>query len=194
MDEAQDFRDLMRQVQAGSQEAARRLCDEYGSHILRVVRRRLPDQLRSKFDSIDFVQDVWASFFSDPPQGQRFDDPHALVTYLAKLARNKVITAYRQRVGSGKYGVSRECALQVATSEADVVTDPLPDVRQATPSQWVMADERWQRLLDSQPPERRRALLMLREGSSHREVAESLGLHPKAIQRLLRRLLSEGEP
>ena len=32
MDDEQDFRDLMRQVQAGSEEAARRLCDDYGSH------------------------------------------------------------------------------------------------------------------------------------------------------------------
>ena len=42
------------------------------------------------------MQDVWASFFTDPPQGLRFDSPNALVTYLAKLARNKVIEAYRE--------------------------------------------------------------------------------------------------
>ena len=86
MDDEQDFRDLMRQVQAGSEEAARRLCDVYGSHILRVVRRRLPDHLRSKFDSIDFVQDVWASFFADPPQELGFDNPNALVAYLVRRA------------------------------------------------------------------------------------------------------------
>jgi RNA polymerase sigma factor (sigma-70 family) len=186
MADVQDFRDLMRQVQAGSQEAARRLCDEYGSHILRVVRRRLPEQLRSKFDSIDFVQDVWASFFADPPREQRFDSPNALVAYLIRLAQNKVVAAYRQRLYSDKHGVRRETALQTAVAD---VTDPLPDRRQHTPSQWVMADERWQRMLSGQTPARRLALLMLREGSSHREVAERLGLSPKAIQRLLERLL-----
>jgi RNA polymerase sigma factor (sigma-70 family) len=194
MDDVQEFQDLMRQVQAGSEAAARRLCDVYGKHILRVVRHRLTDQLRSKFDSIDFVQDVWASFFADPPRELQFDHPNALAVYLARLARNKVIGAW-QRMGMDKRDVGRERALQAVTphGESEAVTDPLPDRRQHTPSQWVMADEQWQRLLDSQSPERRHALLMLREGASHREVAEQLGLSQKAIQRLLRRLLPEGE-
>jgi RNA polymerase sigma factor (sigma-70 family) len=202
MDDQQDFRELMGQVQAGSEEAARRLYDEYGSHILRIVRHRMPEQLRSKFDSIDFVQDVWTSFFTDPPQDQQFDNPKALVGYLMRLAKRKVTAAYRKRLGSLKHDVRRERAMRVegeAAAEveagfgADAVGDPFTDPRQHTPSHWVMADERWQRLLDGQTPARRHALLMLREGSSQREVAERLGLSQKAIQRLLRRLLPEGE-
>lgn len=201
MADANDFQDLMRQVQAGSAEAARRLCDEYGSHILRIVRRRMPDRLRAKFDSVDFVQDVWASFFAGARQEGRFDDANALVAYLVRLAQNKVIGTYRQQC-SDKYDIRREYRTRVEGAEAaeieagfgaDAVSDPFIDPRQHTPSQWVMADERWQRLLDSQPPERRQALLMLRDGSTHGEVAEQLGLSQKAIQRLLRRLFREVE-
>src|SRR5947209_4816813 len=48
-----EFKNLMRRVQEGSEDAARELLDRYGEHILRVVRRKLSRQLRSKFDSVD---------------------------------------------------------------------------------------------------------------------------------------------
>src|SRR5262249_14283511 len=66
VDSQQELRGLMERIRAGSQEAARELCDRYGSHILRVVRRKLDKKLRSKFDSVDFLQSVWTSFFVNP--------------------------------------------------------------------------------------------------------------------------------
>src|SRR5262245_32263571 len=47
VDSQQELRGLMERIRAGSQEAARELCDRYGSHILRVVRRKLDKKLRS---------------------------------------------------------------------------------------------------------------------------------------------------
>jgi DNA-directed RNA polymerase specialized sigma24 family protein len=59
------FQETMRRAIDGSQEDIQRLINEYGDCIQRVVRRRLDTRLRSKFDSLDFVQMVWASFFRD---------------------------------------------------------------------------------------------------------------------------------
>src|SRR5262245_48951943 len=67
------FRDLMRQVNEGSDDAIRELVQVYGPHILRVVRMRLSKHLRSKFDSADFVQSVWAAFFAIPASEVHFD-------------------------------------------------------------------------------------------------------------------------
>ena len=58
----------------------------------------------------------------------------------------------------------------------------------ATPSQYLIADEEWERLLSSQPPAGRRILLMLRQGQSHGEIASEVGVHERTIRRLLRRL------
>jgi hypothetical protein len=46
---------LMERIQEGSQDAVRELLDQYGSHLVRVIRRRLSQRLRSQFDSADFV-------------------------------------------------------------------------------------------------------------------------------------------
>ncbi len=67
----QSFRALFQQVLDGSEDAARRLHEEYGPYIAMAVRRKLPAQLRAKYDSLDFVQDVWLSFFRRPIASSR---------------------------------------------------------------------------------------------------------------------------
>src|SRR5581483_11639550 len=102
------FDDLMRRLRDGSEDAARELLHRYGDAILRVVRRKLSRELRSKFDSVDFVQAVWASFFTGTPRQRRFDHPQALMAFLVTLAQNKVIDAVRQRMQTQKHNVNRE--------------------------------------------------------------------------------------
>ena len=58
-----DFPSLMQQISMGSEDAAWELVERYGELIRRAVRRVLNKKLRSKFDSLDFVQLVWSSFF-----------------------------------------------------------------------------------------------------------------------------------
>ena len=59
-----EFTTLLARVGAGDAEAGRQLYELYGGHVLNAVRRRLPSQMRSRFDSRDFCQDVWASVFA----------------------------------------------------------------------------------------------------------------------------------
>ena len=103
-----DFATLMEQARAGSQSALRDLVSKYGAHVLRVVRQKLNKALRPKFDSQDFVQAVWASFFAVLPDRYSFDRPEDLVALLTEMARNKVVDAVRQRLLTQKYNVSRE--------------------------------------------------------------------------------------
>src|SRR5580704_3948714 len=82
------LRVLLDRVFTGCPGAAEQLQQEYGAHIIRAVRRRLPRQLRPKFDSIDFVQDVWVSFYRAP--GRDFRDSEHLIAFLSRVAQNKV--------------------------------------------------------------------------------------------------------
>ena len=59
--EATEFASLMRRLRDGSEEAAWELVERFSSSVQRVIRRSLNEQMRSKFDSIDFVQAVWFS-------------------------------------------------------------------------------------------------------------------------------------
>ena len=86
----------MERVRAGCPDAAKEVCSRYGGHIRIIVRRRLHQRMRRCYDSIDFLQDVWASFFSGPLGQYDFNDPQLLVKYLSDLAVHKVTDEYRR--------------------------------------------------------------------------------------------------
>jgi RNA polymerase sigma factor (sigma-70 family) len=174
----------MQRIREGSQEAVQELCDRYGHHILRVVRRRLDRKLRTKFDSADFTQAVWTSFFVNPCHGFAFERPEELIAFLGKLAENKLVDVLRQRYGTQKYNVNRERSLNgSAEQQALGKADPGP-----TPSQLVLAQDAWDRLLKDQPPQYQMILTLLRQGDTHEEVARKVGVNEKTVRRLLRKL------
>jgi RNA polymerase sigma-70 factor (ECF subfamily) len=190
---AGEFEALMVRVRAGCPEAAREVFDRYSDQVRVVVRHRLPPPLRAQYDSVDFVQSVWASFFDEPARQYTFATPEALVKFLARVAHNKVVDQVRQRLGTQKRDLSRERSLDDAGGHRRPLADKLP-VRGPTPSQVAIASELEEHLLAGQPPELRRALEMLRQGHDRREVAAVLGLHPKLLQRVLRELRRKVSP
>jgi RNA polymerase sigma-70 factor (ECF subfamily) len=179
-----DFRGLMERVQSGSDEAARELFDRYSGHVARVVRRRLHPRLRTQYDSLDFLQAVWASFFTSPLH-RVLERPEDLVGYLSRMACNKIMDANRRRFGAQKADARRERSL----AAPDGGPGPEVSARQPTPSQLAIAEESWEKLLKGQPPTLRRALEMLRQGHTYRDIADEVGLHPKALQRFLQKLM-----
>ena len=66
--DSSDFRQLMQQVDDGSNEAAQELLKRYGKYVLRAIRAHLHRDMRTEFDSEDFRQMVWKSFFADERQ------------------------------------------------------------------------------------------------------------------------------
>jgi RNA polymerase sigma-70 factor (ECF subfamily) len=185
MAEDREFLALMERVRSGCDEAAREMFDRYSSHISRIVRRYLHQRLRSQYDSLDFLQAVWASFFAVPKQQQHcFTDSNDLVTYLATMAFHKVIDATRRRFGRAE-DANREQSLGELT-EDDLKSPPL---RQPTPSQVAIAEESWERLLHGVGEPLRHALTMLRDGHTYHEIKSELGVHPKVLQRFLQRLI-----
>ena len=108
-----------------------------------MVRRQLPRLLRSRFDSLDFLQSVWGSFFRrmrDAPT--EFEDSRHLVAFLARAAKNKVIDEYR-RAASLKQDMHREEPLWVEGMSPREVADPVD-----SPSEIAQAHEFLGRLRD----------------------------------------------
>src|SRR3954451_8653879 len=105
-----DIPEFLARIQAGDEAAARELLTRYEAEVRLVVRRQLPRLLRSRFDSLDFLQSVWGSFFRRVRSGPglaEFEDQRHLVAFLARAAKNKVIDEYR-RAGSQKQDMHRE--------------------------------------------------------------------------------------
>ena len=180
------FRELMHQLLEGSPAAARELQDHYAGYIIRAVRRRLPRTLRPKFDSVDFVQDVWASFYRGLEHV--FESPDHLIAFLTRLAQNKVVDAKRERLSALRHNASREEPLKIAVEgqEAQRVF-----ARGATPSETAIGREMWQKMLEGERPAYQKVLTLMRDGYTQHEVAAQLGLHVKTVQRILQRAMEK---
>ena len=181
--EQREFADLVDGLRSGSSQAAERIVELYGPHILRVVRRALSLKIRDKFDSQDFVQAVWASFFTDQRLFDDVEDEEQLVRLLARMARNKIIDEHRRRT-TLKYDVDRERSIDDScTVLASHVT-----ARDPTPSQLAVAQERWRHLMADSTKVSRMIMQFRLDGLTHSEIASELGISTKTVQRTLKKL------
>lgn len=180
----QEFADLLRQVKGGSSEAAWELIKRYGPHVQRVVRRSMSRRLRPQFDSVDFVQAVWASFFHDPAQIHSFETPAGVIGYLAAMARNKVIDENRRRLNTQKHNAHPTMSLE----DCDAADSDLVD-HQPRPSQVAVARERWNRLVDEQPERYREIVRMRFMGMSFAEIGRRLDVDESRVRQIVAELL-----
>jgi RNA polymerase sigma-70 factor (ECF subfamily) len=173
------FRELIRQVQQGSHPAARLLAEIYGPHVQRYVRRAITREMRSQYDSLDFVQLVWTSFFRQPDELPTIESPAQLVGYLARMAQFKVLDEER-RLHTQKNDVSREDRLSVPV---DHITS-----RDPTPSDVAIFREEWASLVDRQPQEVGRVVQLRYEGATYQEIADELNIHERTARKTIDRL------
>ena len=183
-----EFRQLLERIRAGSPEAVQQFLQRYGRHILTVIRQKLNVQMRSVFDSLDFLQDVWTSFFNGELD-LKFHDPAALMRYLTQMARNKIADEARKRLGGGKFGFQGESSLEgSARAHAEGLADS-----GGTPAELAAAKEEWNRLLAGRPFHHVRILQMLGEGHTHDEIAAALGLNEKTVYRLIQKITARSK-
>lgn len=183
VDESKTFAQLFESVRAGNDQAAWDLVETYGPHVMRAIRRTLSRELRGKFDSEDFAQAVWASFFSSLDHLDAMQQPQQLVGFLTTMARNKVVDEIRRRVQTQKYSIRREQPLW-ETQDAETGYQS----RDPRPSQMAIARERWLRMLHDQPEHYRQVMRLRLMGKTQRSIAVRLNLSEKTVQRVLEQL------
>lgn len=184
------FKSLLRQAGEGSDVAVQELVEKYGGVIRIAVRRHLSDQLRRQFDSDDFMQTVWKSFFSRRRDSDRFDTPDKLGAFLARVARNKVVEKYRRLQNTQSYNLDRE---QTATDlNPEHPHDGIGP--SATPSQIASAKEQADRMFADQPAYLRQAIELKVKGLSNEEIGDQLGFNKDSIRRMLRRVKRQIDP
>lgn len=137
-----DFVNLLARAKAGDQAAIRVFLTRFGREVQMMVRARLPKQLRNQYDSADFVQAVWQSFFTAlPDRAVDFQRAVHLRKYLAGIARNKVYEQHRRLSRTAKYDIGREERLYIRRGTRDVPRDiPSPG---PSPSQAARRTTAW---------------------------------------------------
>ncbi len=186
-DQDSNFRDLMDRVSQGSEEAAWQLVEQYGERVRRVVRCLLNKRLRSKFDSMDFVQLVWASLFRAKGSLDRFDRPEELAAFLMAMARNKVGMEVRRRLLTVKYNVNRETSLEAGKHGVQMkILGPAPE-----PIEIAIARERWESIIEERPKRHRQIIRLRLQGNTHKQIAGEVGISERTVRRFLQKLSHE---
>jgi RNA polymerase sigma-70 factor (ECF subfamily) len=164
---------LIDKLSSGDSAAAEEVFQTYAPSLRSLVRKMLPPNLRSKFDSADVVQSVFADLWQGFQEaGWRFASPAHLRAFLIQVTRNRFIDRLRQ--------TGHHPTLQALDGELEQV--PAAGDR---PSEVAQADELWQRLLTICPPQHRVLLELRRAGHTFDEIARATGLHEGSVRRVL---------
>jgi RNA polymerase sigma factor (sigma-70 family) len=182
----EDFCGLIERIQQGSEDAAWELVERYGDAVHRAVRRVFHARLRSKFDSFDFVQLVWNSFFKARDKLARLTCPEQLAAFLATMARNKVGLETRRRLKTAKYNVRREESLDHRQEELE-----RPAGGEFDPFEVAVARDQWNRLIAGQSRKHRQIISLRLQGLGICEIATSLDIAESTVRRFLNRLLHD---
>ncbi|RUL87115.1 RNA polymerase sigma factor [Tautonia sociabilis] len=178
------FAELVRRAKAGDEQALNALLSEFEDDVRLAVRRQLPRVLRTQFDSMDFVQLVWASVFAgEAVDPTRFDNPQHLRAFLTGVAWNKVREEYRRRTRTRKYDIGREEPLYVRRGDREEPREvPSPE---PTPSQNLQEIDRMEQLTAGRSGPEAEALRLRSLGLTLEEVAARVGLSERTVRRLI---------
>jgi RNA polymerase sigma-70 factor (ECF subfamily) len=167
---------LLERLTNGELEAAEEVFLTFEPVLRVMVRRWLTPRLRTKFDSMDVVQSVWADLlrgFQMP--GWHFQDRDHLRAYLAKVTYNHFARNCRQH----SQALMREQPFGAGEPRG------LPPSDQPRPSEIAQADELWELLMELCPPAHRELLRLKRQGFPLAEIASRTGLHESSVRRIL---------
>jgi RNA polymerase sigma-70 factor (ECF subfamily) len=185
MSEEMSFRDLLRRVRAGDQEAARVLVRRYEPEIRRAVHAPLNDlHLRHLLDSMDICQAVLANFFVRVADNQfELNEPEELLKLFVTMARNRLLDeSRRQKAGRRDHrrrvnDLSEHCLAGIAGDEP-------------TPSHIVSTRELIEEVSRRLSAEDRELLEQRALGHEWTFLAEQRGVTPVALRKRLTRALS----
>ncbi len=179
-----DISDLIARAKAGDETAIREFLSRFEPEVRMMVRGRLPRMLRTQFDSMDFVQAVWQSFFADLQSSSRqFENVHHLRGFLAGVARNKVYEEHRRLTRTKKHALAREQSLYVRRGSRELelaLISPEP-----TPSQAVQASDRLAQLVARCSPLEAQIITLRHQEMTFDEIARRTGVSERSVRRII---------
>ncbi|MDR3639574.1 MAG: RNA polymerase sigma factor [Isosphaeraceae bacterium] len=167
---------LLAQLNSGDRAATEQVFRTYEPYLRILVRRELRAELRTKFDSSDVVQSVWADLLEGiQGRGWRFADRAHLQAFLVRLSKNRFIDLCR------KHGPALAHEKPLADHAlAETFAGDAP-----RPSEVAQGNELWERILALCPPNHRELVQMKLKGLTVDEIAGRVGLHPNSVRRIL---------
>jgi RNA polymerase sigma-70 factor (ECF subfamily) len=179
-----DDRELVNEVQAGSESAAKDLFDKYCERLLRLAKRRIGQRMSSRFDPEDVVQSAFRTFFTRV-KNDEFEFAHEddLFKLLVRLTVRKTLRRIQYHradkrnpeVEMGHQSDGSEIFAHVASGE------PTAEVEVA------LLDE-FEKFVGQLPDLDRQVLELKVQGYSTVEIADRLGTYDRKVRRIIERL------
>ncbi len=189
-----EFTQLVSDAMAGSNEAIQHLAQQYTPHIIRAVRSTLSQRLRSKLDSQDFAQSLWASLFIRHTDLARLTSPIQFISFLRQSARHKVIDKTRHYC-TQKNNLAREERLTDHTSRRNQTASKARQcalrAREPSPSTVAGLKDAWARILLNCSDRDRQILELRLQGYTFDDISDKLQINQATARRAIKTLVSE---
>jgi RNA polymerase sigma-70 factor (ECF subfamily) len=183
---------LVTMAKEGDNSALDQLCKVYGERVRRIVRLRMGQELRSKLESMDLVQDVLVCALGGL-KDFTYKDEGDFLRWLSTIAENRLRDNI-EKLHADKRDIRKEVRLDNHSPSTgnSFVRIPSP-IDSTTPSVIMSRKEeldKLERAIDELKPEYREVIILKRiEGLSYKEIGERLGRSPDAIGMLLSRAM-----
>jgi len=174
----------------GDESALNRLCRVYAERVRWMVRLRMSKELRSKFESMDVVQDVLMHALHGLGDFT-YTNEGDFVRWLSKITQN-ALHDNMDKLYADKRDIRKEVRLRSPgpTTGGRFAAD-LGPFETATPSAIMSKTEdlaKLEKAMDMLKPEHRQVIVLTRiEGLSYDEIGDRLGKSGEAVRKLVSR-------
>lgn len=181
----QSFQNLMQQLRAGDEEAARQVFQMYAGRLIPLAQKKLDVRIRRKVDPEDVTQSVFRSFFRRHQDGQ-FDlnSPGSLWGLLTVITLRKCGNKAEQFMGHGR-DVRREISIgspQDSAAAWEVIA------REPTPAEAAMLSETIVELMRDLEPRDRTIVEQALQGYTPAEISQQIDRTERTVRRVLQRI------
>jgi RNA polymerase sigma-70 factor (ECF subfamily) len=179
-------RTLLGLYQAGDEEAARRLVDQYVDRLVGLARSRISERLAGRVDPEDIVQSVFRTFFGRVKEGKfQIADQDDLCKLLMRIT---VCKAIRQARFHQAFKRSPQRERGGAEPSAERLLEVLD--REPSPEAVVAFMDELENFLGHLEPIERQILELRMQDYSCSEIATQLGTYERKVRRVIERIRS----
>jgi RNA polymerase sigma-70 factor (ECF subfamily) len=186
-------RQLVALAKEGDETALNQLCKVYGERVRWIVRLRMGEELRSKLESMDMVQDVLLSALKDL-RDFRYQDEGDFLRWLSRIAENRLRDNVdklhadkrdiRKEVRFDNYGPRTEGRSFGERGPVDATTPSVIMSRKEELDELARA-------IEELKPEYKEVIILTKiEGLSYKEISNRLGKSDEAVRKLFTRAMA----
>jgi len=188
----QKTRHLVVLAREGDQSALNQLYSVYADRVRWIVRFRMSQELRSKMESMDVVQDVLIHAFSGLDDFT-YSNEGDFVRWLSRIAENELRGSLK-KLHADKRDIRKEVRLATfgSSTEGGYVKPHVP-IQTTTPSMILSGKEdlaKLEKAIDQLKPDYKEVIVLAKiDGLSYKEIGDKLGKSIDSVGHLLSRAM-----